>query len=58
MENHCIELERKVEYIFLNQNYYEEIVEDFVFYKKLADVCIERGGFIDPSKLFIFIHIN
>lgn len=53
MENHCIELEKKVESVFLNQNYYDEILEDFIYYKKLADICMDRGGLNDPSNIII-----
>jgi len=51
LQSHCVELERKVENVFLNQNYFEEIVEDFIKFKKLSDVCAERGGYYDPSNL-------
>ncbi len=55
IEVHCQELEKKVEFIFLNQTYYEEIVEDFVQYKKISDICMERGGYLNPSKKFLII---
>lgn len=48
METHCQELEKKVEFVFLNQKFYEEIVDDFIYFKKLADVCSDVGGYYDP----------
>jgi hypothetical protein len=48
MEKHCQELEKKVEFVFLNQKFYEEIVDDFIYFKKLADVCADVGGYYDP----------
>lgn len=50
MEKHCRELEKKVEFVFLNQKFYEEIVDDFITFKKLADVCSDLGGYFDPCK--------
>jgi hypothetical protein len=48
MEKHCQELEKKVEFVFLNQKFYEEVVDDFIYFKKLADVCADVGGYYDP----------
>ena len=48
MQKHCQELEKKVEFVFLNQKFYEEIVDDFIYFKKLADVCSDVGGYYDP----------
>jgi len=67
LEKHCAELERKTELIFLNHKFNNEIVEDFIHFKKLAEVCSEVGGFYDPCKFvfkyqltifLIFLHIN
>ncbi len=57
LQRHCRDLERKVEFVFLNQNFYEEIVDDFVEYKKLYHVCSEVGGYYDPSKFYITLLI-
>lgn len=48
IEKHCEELEKKVEFVFLNQKYYEDIVEDFVYFRKVYEVCSEVGGYYDP----------
>jgi hypothetical protein len=48
MEKHCQELEKKVEFVFLNQKFYEEIVDDFIYFKKLADISADIGGYFDP----------
>jgi len=53
LEKHCNELERKTELIFLNQKFNNEIVEDFIHFKKLAEVCSDVGGYYDPCN-FIF----
>jgi hypothetical protein len=53
LEIHCQEIEKKAEFIFLNQKYYEEIVDDFIFYKKLSDTCIETAGYFDPCNLHL-----
>ena len=50
LERHCQELERKVEFVFLNQKFYEEINDDFIYFKKLSEVCSEAGGYYDPCK--------
>lgn len=54
LEKHCQELEKKVEFVFLNQKFYEEIVDDFIYFKKLAEVCSEVGGYYDPCKYNVF----
>lgn len=51
LENHCNNLEKKAEYIFLNQKFYSEIVEEFVNFQKMAEAAIEIGGYYDPSKI-------
>ncbi len=50
LEKHCQDLEKKVEFVFLNQKFYEEIVDDFIYFKKLSDVCSDIGGYYDPCK--------
>lgn len=55
LEKHCNELERKTELIFLNQKFNNEIVEDFIHFKKLAEVCSDVGGYYDPCKLLVII---
>lgn len=50
LENHCNVLERKAEFIFLNQKFYSEIVEEFVTFQQMAEAAIEIGGYYDPSK--------
>lgn len=60
LEKQCSELERKTELIFLNQKFNNEIVEDFIHFKKLAEVCAEYGGYYDPCiyfAYFILTHI-
>jgi hypothetical protein len=53
LENHCNVLERKAEFIFLNQKFYSEIVEEFVTFQQMAEAAIEIGGYYDPSKIYI-----
>jgi len=48
LENHCSNLEKKTEFILLNQKFYEEIVDDFIYYKKLSDICIDTANYYDP----------
>ncbi|MGL4948127.1 MAG: hypothetical protein ACRC42_01950, partial [Mycoplasma sp.] len=52
IELNCKKLEKKVEFILLNQKFYERIVDDYVFYKKMADCCGGCGGFYEPSKFY------
>ena len=47
-EEHCEQIEKKVEFVFQNQKFYDEIVEDFVYMKKLSEVCAATAGFFDP----------
>ena len=47
-EEHCEKIEKKVEFVFQNQKFYDEIVEDFVYMKKLSEVCAASAGFFDP----------
>lgn len=54
IENHCLHLERKVEYIFLSQKYYSEVIEDFIGLQQMAETASEIGGFFDPSKFYKF----
>jgi len=55
LEKHCNELERKTELIFLNQKFNNEIVEDFIHFKKLAEVCSDVGGYYDPCNIILFL---
>lgn len=50
IENHCSNLEKKAEFIFLNQRFYAEIIEEFVNLQKMAEAAIEIGGYYDPCK--------
>lgn len=50
LENHCLELQNKVEFVILNQKFYDEMVDDFIYFKKLSDVCLESGSYYDPCK--------
>ena len=45
----CKELENKIAFIFLNQKVYDEIVNDFIVYKKISDSCIQSGGYYSPE---------
>lgn len=47
-EEHCEKIEKKVEFVFQNQKFYDEIVEDFVYMKKLSEVCASSAGYFDP----------
>ena len=47
-EDHCEKIEKKVEFVFQNQKFYDEIVEDFVYMKKLSEVCATSAGYFDP----------
>ena len=47
-EEHCEKIEKKVEFVFQNQKFYDEIVEDFVYMKKLSEVCAASAGYFDP----------
>jgi hypothetical protein len=51
LEKHCQDLEKKVEFVFLNQKFYEEIVDDFIYFKKLSDVSSDIGGYYDPCNI-------
>lgn len=51
LEKHCQDLENKVEFVFLNQKFYDEIVDDFIHFKKLSEVCSDMGGYYDPCKI-------
>jgi len=51
IERHCQELEKKVEFVFLNQKFYDEIVDDFVYFKNLSETCADSGGYYDPCKI-------
>lgn len=48
-EDYILSIEQKFEFLFLNQNFYEEIVEDFLQYKKISDICSEVGGYYSPG---------
>jgi outer membrane murein-binding lipoprotein Lpp len=48
LERRCQESDKKVEVVFLNQRFYEEIVDDFIYFKQLSDVCCDIGGYYDP----------
>lgn len=54
LENHCYNLEKKSEFIFLNQKFYSEIIEEFINFQKMAESSVEFGGYFDPSKLFSY----
>ena len=48
MELYCAELEKKVEYVVQDQQFKDEIVTEFVYFKKLAETCAEVAGYFDP----------
>ena len=47
-EDHCEKIEKKVEFVFQNQKFYDEIVQDFVYMKKLSEACANSAGYFDP----------
>ena len=47
-EEHCEKIEKKVEFIFQNQKFYDEIIEDFVYMKKVSEACANSAGYFDP----------
>lgn len=47
-EEHCEKIEKKVEFVFQNQKFYDEIVDDFVYMKKLSEACAASAGYFDP----------
>ena len=49
LSNRCKDLENKIAFIFLNQKVYDEIVNDFIVYKKLSDCCNQSGGYYSPE---------
>ena len=49
LSNRCKDLENKIAFIFLNQKVYDEIVNDFIVYKKLSDCCRQSGGYYSPE---------
>ena len=53
MENHVSNVEKKAEFVFLQQKYYSDIIEEFVTFQKMAEAAIEIGGYFDPSKVLI-----
>jgi len=52
MEKKYTELERKVELVFLDQKFHEEIIEDFIEFKKYAEISMDIGGYYDPCKTY------
>ena len=42
------EYNKKVEIAAHKQNYYDEIVDDFLYFKKMNEACIETEGYYDP----------
>lgn len=54
LENHCYNLEKKSEFVYLNQKFYSEIIEEFINFQKMAESAVEFGGYFDPSKIFIY----
>jgi len=57
LEKKCQEKDKRVEVVYLNQKFYEEIVDDFILFKKIADVCCDIGGLYDPCNLFILFNL-
>lgn len=49
-EDYILSFEQKFEFLFLNQNFYEEIVDDFLQFKKVNDICGELGSYYSPGK--------
>ena len=47
-QEHYQELNKKVEIVAHKQKYYDEIVDDFVYFKKMNEACIETEGYYDP----------
>ena len=47
-EESITSLEKRTEYVFQNQKFYDEIVADFIQFKKLSEVCIDQAGYYDP----------
>ena len=47
-EESITSLEKRTEYVFQNQKFYDEIVADFIQFKKLSEVCIAQAGYYDP----------
>lgn len=50
LEEHCSKLEKNVEFVFLNKNFYDEMVEDLIDFKSLSEVCSDIGGYYDACK--------
>ena len=42
------EFNKKVEIVTHKQKYYDEIVDDFLYFKKMNETCIETEGYYDP----------
>ena len=47
-EESMTSLEKRTEYVFQNQKFYDEIVADFIQFKKLSELCIEEAGYYNP----------
>lgn len=53
IEEHCSNLQKKVEYVFQNQKFYDEIVEDFIYFKKLSETCAKQSSYFEPCMYII-----
>ena len=47
-EESMTSLEKRTEYVFQTQKFYDEIVADFIQFKKLSEVCTDQAGYYDP----------
>ena len=43
-------LNKRTEYVFQHQKFYDEIVADFIMFKKLSEVCTDEAGYYDPYR--------
>ena len=50
-EESYIEMSRKVEFVSNNQKYYDELVDDFLYFKKLSESCMQTAGLFEPNNI-------
>ena len=44
-------MHRKVEFVENNQKYYDELVDDFLYFKKLSESCMQTAGLFEPNNI-------
>lgn len=55
LEENCLLLQNENAEIKKKQKFYDEIVDEFIYFKNLADVCTMSGGYYFPCKNAIML---